>query len=210
MGEWSPPEGATPQQYAGPPDPRDGLTELARAIGQIRGALRDMPNHLLAQAGIRVEPGKLVIEGDLEVPNGKIKNDWLESPVVPTRFSNLSTGWGVPTAAWHTLVSATAPTPAGFSRALVIANGYWRITYSVPGVTLLGGRCRVNGVAGDEGEVDTTPSPTRSLSTFQTVLVTELAEGAPVTVDVQIDTPDLSSANANNRARISGVILWMR
>jgi hypothetical protein len=130
--------------------------------------------------------------------------------ILPARFSAVTTGWGVPSSAWYTLATVTTPTPAGYTRALVVAHGYWRITYTVAGSKILGGRCRIQSAAGDEGDVYMDPITTRSLSTFQTGLVESLTEGDGVTVDVQIDTPDVSGADANNIARISGVVLWLR
>ena len=56
MSEWSPPAGATPQQYTGGKDP-DGSVQLADAIAKIRTVLGDLPHHLLEQAGIRARPG---------------------------------------------------------------------------------------------------------------------------------------------------------
>lgn len=116
MSEW------TPQQFRGPADPSDGNRRLAERLADTGRQMRDGLNHLLQSAGIKVEPGKLIIEGDLEVPNGVIKNDWLESPIeIGAGFGNAD-GFTLTTTVTD-LVSFTVPIPTGYSRALVRAKG---------------------------------------------------------------------------------------
>lgn len=73
---------------------------------------------VLATAGIKTEPGKFIINGDLEVPNGKIKNDWLESPMEYGSARASEYGFAVSTTQTERGLSSVV-VPDGYSRALI-------------------------------------------------------------------------------------------
>lgn len=119
MSEWTPPAGATPQDFPG--QPRDGVAALVQRTRDAALEMRDRFNNLLKNAGIRVEPGKLIIEGDLEVPNGSIKNAYLESPFVgASGIGNEGTFeiTETPTAR----ATWTVTVPAGYTTGFFVAN----------------------------------------------------------------------------------------
>lgn len=132
---WTPPSGATPQQDPTGRRLDDGMGQLAALLGEVRTVLRDVPNHLLQQAGIYVTPegmtidsrlrvtGDTVIEGSLDVPNAKIKNDWLENPVTFGGDYEAAAGFSVP-AAWTEIASASITVPAGYTSMRFDATGY--------------------------------------------------------------------------------------
>jgi len=149
MNEWSPPAGATPQQYTGGKDP-DGSVQLADAIAKIRTTLGDLPHHLLEQAGIRVEQdlvrftgavditstthiggtldvdadatfgGAVAITGTLDLPAGIINNDALASPVSGDTATSFAVGLHL-TATEQSVAAVSVNVPAGFSKARVMA-----------------------------------------------------------------------------------------
>lgn len=110
--------------YAPDQVPEDQVAALIRRIEELERRVTEVGSaDMLRTAGIRAQPGKLIIAGDLEVPNGKIKNAWLESPLNPkSGFGNedsfaLTT---TPTArgAW------TITVPDGYTNAFVVVNAY--------------------------------------------------------------------------------------
>jgi hypothetical protein len=64
--------------------------------------------------------GSLIIEGDLSVPTGKIKNDWLESPIAYGSDKAFSAG-GATTTVSTLVATASVVVPAGYTKALVTA-----------------------------------------------------------------------------------------
>lgn len=62
MSEWTP----TPQEYRGPANPGDGFARVGEKFGDFGRQVRDMANHLLQSAGIKVETGLLRILGALQ------------------------------------------------------------------------------------------------------------------------------------------------
>lgn len=207
---WTPPEGATTEQFPHGRNPLDGTARMAALLAEFKTLIGDMPGHLLAQAGLRVEPGKLIIEGDLEVPNGVIKNDWLENPVVPARFSTSASGWGTPDNLMNSMATATLTVPTAFTKALVISSGFTSVKMTAAGQALVYSRIVINGSAGDQSSLIINNLQTLSMTAFSTGLATGLVPGATFDVSVQFRTPSAWSADASNLARVSGAVLWFR
>jgi hypothetical protein len=93
-----------------PPDE----STLMRRVQDLERQVRELVAHnVLAAAGVRTEPGRFIIEGDLEVPNGKIKNEWLENAVTLRSNYDLADGFAVPNV-WTEQASTTIDVPAGY------------------------------------------------------------------------------------------------
>jgi len=212
MNEWSPPAGATPEQYRGGKDP-DGSVQLADAIADALRIVRDLPHHLLEQAGIRVEPdlvrftGAVRVEGTLDLPAGIIGNDALTSPVEVEDFDHTETGFDPVAGAWATVSSVTLTVPAGFSQAVVQAIAY-------AGITGAGGdihcRATVAGVGGPADTRSTSPSQWRPVLSMFSHRVTGLTGGGTVAVACQAYVATDVAADAANTATISGTVQWLR
>ena len=100
---------------------------LRRLVGQVRNTKREVGqrvNYLLRNAGIHVEKGRVrfaggvVIEGDLEVPNGIIKNEWLESPVEYRSARASEYGFAITTTQAERGYSSLV-VPDGYTQALI-------------------------------------------------------------------------------------------
>lgn len=120
----------------------DGLTgDLASRLKALSDRIAELERGAqLRSAGITVSPagmtvnssldvdgtlnvaGDAVFSGDLSVPNGSIKNAFLESPVVTDRGFSDADGFGLTTTR-TTLASFSVTVPAGYTQALVIADG---------------------------------------------------------------------------------------
>lgn len=197
--QWTPPEGATPQQYAGAPNPRDGNKVNARILRQIKEQLRDMPGHLLQQAGIRVEPGKLIIEGDLEVPNGSIKNAYLESPIDVNFARYDDNGWPL-TTSWTTVASGALTVPTGYGRVDLVANthaGAYNDTASIDYLRVRTVIQGTNGLALPERVAAGTYGTAHSSDLYRE----DGLSGGTISVEIQVRCDFASwSASASNQA----------
>ena len=132
--------------------------------------------------------------------------------VVPAAFDTSSSGFAT-TSAWVTEASQTLTVPAGFTKAMVIANAHMGIANnSSPAVdAYMFVRAVINSVGGPSNGVIGTP-PTTMLACFSasfTSLVSGLSAGGTFTVDCQIFTSGLP-AYAGNNARIEGAVIWFR
>lgn len=209
MSEWTPPSSATPQDF--PAQPRDGVQRMVQEVRKIELEIRDRFNNLLKNAGIRVEPGKLIIEGDLEVPNGAIKNDYLESPIDAASFFETVSGFDPGTTSFATVVTESLTVPADRSRALVVANGAWAVKNTTASTaTQIHGRVRIGGTAGPTDDEWSEPLRRDTGNGSYTRTVTGLTPGATVDVEVQVYAGADFTADANNFATVSGVVLWLR
>lgn len=123
-----------------------GFDDLLDVIRKQGDRLRDSTKNLLGSAGIRLKPGRMVVEqsldiegdftatgnttiggnaritGTLSLPAGIIDNDALANPIVPAGASNTVTAFGLSTTE-SVVVSASAVVPAGFSRCLATGLG---------------------------------------------------------------------------------------
>lgn len=108
-----------------PPDE----STLMRRVQDLERQVRELVAHnVLAAAGVRTEPGRFIIDGDLEVPNGKIKNDWLESPVTFRAIGDTDAP-----------VTATTTPTARAVRTMTVPGGYTEAA-----IVVLGSACIVN------------------------------------------------------------------
>ena len=176
MNEWSPPAGATPQQYTGGKDP-DGSVQLADAIAKIRTTLGDLPHHLLEQAGIRVEQdlvrftgavditstthiggtldvdadatfgGAVAITGTLSLPAGIIDNAALAMPVKYGSSGTSETVFAVTTTGTDRAMGSVV-VPAGFTQATILCLVSGATVNSTGGVDYLNVRATIDGSAG--------------------------------------------------------------
>ena len=125
------------EDYPGNPQ---GYDRLLGELRDIRTRLSDLPHGLLRQAGISVEPDRLVvgqsldvegalrvtgatlIEGPLTLQPGSIENDALANPLYPASGDTWDADFGLTTTS-TTIVQTTIPIPAGFSKAVVTGLG---------------------------------------------------------------------------------------
>ena len=150
MSEWSPPAGATPQDYPKQSRPGSGSDDLIARFRAFQVEVRDRFNNLLKQAGIRVEKdlvrftgavditstthiggtldvdaaatfgGAVAITGTLDLPAGIINNDALASPVSGDTATSFAVGLHL-TATEQSVAAVSVNVPAGFSKARVMA-----------------------------------------------------------------------------------------
>lgn len=159
--------------------PEDPMVALVREVEAIKRALVAMGSaDLLATAGIRTEPGGIIIEGNLSVPNGSINNDALASPTSPAVGAG-TTGAGVPLGTTPSnYATATLVVPAGFTRAQVVA-----VSSAYMGGDGMQMRTLIGATFGDFMNVIPTTSPglANGCSTHSAIL-TGLTGGASVVV----------------------------
>lgn len=120
-------EWGAPQTSDTPATPSNGVDALLTKLEQVKRELRDLPHGLLKQAGITVEPDRIIfggdvrIEGTLDLPEGIIGNDALATPL--TYRTTLENAFDPTiTTSESDAVSATITVPSGFSQALVVAD----------------------------------------------------------------------------------------
>lgn len=156
--------------------------------------------------------GDAVFSGNLAVPNGSITNDALQNPILPEPLSGSASGFGTAASTWETKASATLTTPAGFTRALVIANSGLTLT-NTTGLSARSfiARTIINTSTGFQVRVtnlDATYIATTGSN--HTALVTGLTTGATFIVGTQSFTNAAWTGDPNNQAGINGVVLWLR
>lgn len=102
---------------------------LVRRIEALEAAVRQLGSaDLLRTAGVVAERdllrilGSLQIEGDLSVPNGKIKNDWLESPIERASGVASDENFAIGTS-WTDLAVAPIVVPDGYTSSIVTVLG---------------------------------------------------------------------------------------
>ncbi|KGM17178.1 hypothetical protein [Actinotalea fermentans] len=173
--------------------------------------MRDGLNHLLQSAGIRVEPGKLIIEGDLEVPNGSIRNDFLESPIEARSFFDTASGFDPAVSSFQVEASVTLTVPADRTKAIVIANGGYGIRNTTPSTgTMIHGRCSIGGYAGPVDSAYSEPGRRDTGAPSYAITVPSLTPGDTLTVELQCYGSADFVADADNFATLTGVVLWLR
>lgn len=215
------------------PDP---LSEYARRLTDLRRQMNDLTGSILKSAGIDVAPdgmtinsaldvlgsldvngpmtvtGDAVFSGDLAVPNGSITNDALANPILPEPISGTGSGFATAASAWETKASDTLVTPAGFTRALVIANGGMTLT-NTTGLAARSfvARTVIGSSTGFQVRVSNIDvSMIASTGANHTALISGLTEGATFTVGTQVFTNAAWPGDSNNQAGVNGVVLWLR
>jgi hypothetical protein len=155
--------------------------------------------------------GSVVIDGDLAVPNGSIDNAALANPVLPAAFSGSGAGFATGAFTWETKGTSSIVVPPGFTKAIVSANGYARVTNTSGASGFLMVRPMIQGVAGNEGIVPQISALSYGAeSTNMSVLLNNLTPGDAVTAACQVATSQPWGADSGNLARVSGTVTWFR
>jgi len=239
MNEWSPPAGATPQQYTGGKDP-DGSVQLADAIAKMRAVLSDLPHHLLEQAGIRVEQdlvrfvgavditstthiggtldvdadatfgGAMAITGTLSLPAGIIDNDALTSPIVYASNNSVNVGTAVTTTRTNK-ATATVAVTAGFTKAQVWAFSDAMAVNRTAADDYLYVGTTINTYEGGENYVDCRIDAGNSVSHTAVTALAGLTGGDLINCTVTSRTSEAAwAANVGNLWRIQVVVIFSR
>ena len=219
MSDWRPPAGMTPQAYPRTNSglPLEGVRDLLDEVRRIQRELREATNGLLKSAGISVSPSgmtigsSLTVLGDLAVPNGSITNDALESPIDAASFFQTTSGFDPGTGSFATVVTESLTVPENRSRAIIVASGAWAVRNTTASTaTQIHGRLRIAGVGGPVDDEWSEPLRRDTGVTSYSRTVTGLAAGGTVDIDVQVYAGADFSADADNYATASGVVLWLR
>lgn len=216
---WTPPADATSEQFPNGRNPLDGSARLAALLAEFKTLIGDMPGHLLANAGIAITTGGMVIdselrvtgntriEGTLDLPAGIIGNDDLAHQIsaadIPTQdvtgWSNAAGGGGTVQA------SVTLTAPAGYALGIVSANMYVQATHTggadylriypeIGGAQGRPGGTYVNAGSGDQANVS----------------YTRIVAATSIVVAARIFSTWAVPANAGNIANITGQVTWLR
>jgi len=216
VSEWD----GSPQASQFAATPR-GLDALFARIGRIERLLSQLTGaNILSAADVFASKGGLTIasqllvtgatriEGTLSLPAGIIDNDALASPVVPDRFTGSAAGFGVN--GWTTVAAATVAVPAGFTKCVIAANGYYRAQNNSAAGGYLAGRVLINGAPGEQSSKQVAAGLGQQDVATTDGLLTGLGPGQAFIVSVQVYFPVVLAADINNRGRVSGTLLWFR
>lgn len=221
MGEW---DGLGPQasQYSASPSGFGALMarirDLERAVDQLRGAniLRPAGMHM-DKSGLTIASQLLVtgdtrIEGTLSLPAGIIDNEALASPIVPVQFFATASSFSTPTNTWITPTTHHLVVPAGFTKGIVIANGFANLVNTLTAVNIICyAQVMVNGIGGMQSRIDDIAQYAWATMTPSLIqLFTGLATGQAIDVSVRCASSSALPANSNNAASVNGVVLWFR
>lgn len=212
MSEWG-----APQPSDTPGKATNGTARLLGRIAATERIVRDLPHQILRAALIRVEEGllrvtgSLVVEGDLSVPNGSIRNDFLESPIEVATAHGWVQGFAITTTT-TVYASEDVVVPEGYTRAIVASVGTgmgynssgasdW--LYVAPTLTGAGGGSEVyTGVADGSGN---------SIASPYFDLLTGLTGGDTITIGCQMRTENATwPANGGNVSRVDAQITFLR
>lgn len=214
MREWD----GTPQasQFAATPRGLDALftrmERIERLLNQLTGAnILSAADVFASKGGLTIASELLVtgatrIEGTLSLPRGIIDNDALTSPVVPVAFNFPTGGFGTGDG-WVTVAQTTLPAPAGFTRAIVVANAGVTVTNTTSASRSIVARTVIGGSYGfmTYGP-QLVPGGLGSVASNHTAL---LSAGG-VTISCQVWTSQAWAADGGNAAGVNGVVLWLR
>lgn len=178
--------------------------------GTVTGLLRS-ENFVAGVSGWRLTPTGLEVN-TLVAKDAIIGNAALASPILPEAFSGFGSGFGTATSAWETKASATLTTPAGFTRALVVANSGLTLTNTtgLPARSFVA-RTLIDTSAGFQVRVSNLDATLiASTGANHTALVTGLTGGDTFAVATQSFTNAAWTASPYNEAGINGVVLWLR
>lgn len=207
MSEWTPPAGATPQDFPG--QPRDGVAALVQRTRDAALEMRDRFNNLLKNAGISVEPGKLIIAGDLEVVGG-IQNDQLASPVTYGSDKTFSAGDATTTVS-TLMATASIVVPEGYTKALVTAFSDGMAVNSTGSADYLYVKTTIGAYSGGENYTRVDAGTADGTSHTATTDLTGLVGGDTIQCGVYTRTLNAGwAANAANLWRVQAAVLFSR
>lgn len=137
--------------------------------------------------------------------------DLIAKVVVPAAFSNTVTAFDPIVSAWASVASVTLTVPDGFSQAVVTASCYAAIINTTPSTdTQIHARVLIDT---EDGPVDDEWSDAGRRDTCGNTYsahLTSLTPGSTFDVAAQAYAGADFTAHANNKAVISGTVLWLR
>ena len=164
--------------------------------------------------------GNTIIGGTLSLPAGIIDNDALANPVTGDYAFASATGFGLSSAAYLPLATATRPVPSGFSQAIIIMTGGLfaynpNTSGGADGTGTDSIECAVNATPGYGSE--TYPVGVSGSGGFASAhahvayLYTGLVAGTSITFEL-LGTSTFAdiAPNVDNRCDVSGSIIWLR
>jgi len=240
MSEWSPPAGATPQDYPKQSRPGSGSDDLIARFRAFQVEVRDRFNNLLKQAGIRVEKdlvrftgavditstthiggtldvdaaatfgGAVAITGTLSLPAGIIDNDALANPITYASDTSYNAGAAVTTTE-TVKATATVTVPAGFTKAQVWAISDAMAYNSTATGDYLYVGATINAYYAGESYVNCPSGYATSVSLTAVTALTGLTGGDLINCTVSSRTGFASwAASSENMWRIQAVVIFSR
>jgi hypothetical protein len=177
--------------------------------GVVTGLLQS-ENFVPGVSGWRLTPTGLEVY-TITLGGGIVGNAALANPVLPAAFSGSGAGFATGAFTWETKGTSSIVVPAGFTKAIVSANGYARVTNTSGASGFLMVRPMIQGVAGNEGIVPQISALSYGAeSTNMSVLLNNLTPGDAVTAACQVATSQPWGADSGNLARVSGTVTWFR
>jgi hypothetical protein len=160
--------------------------------------------------------GETTVEGHLRLTgtltaDRVIDNSALTSPVVPAAFSNTVTAFDPVISSFATVASVTLTVPDGLTQAVVTASCYVAIVNTTPSTsTQIHSRVLIDTEAGPVDDEWSDPSRRDTGGNTYSTALTGLTPGGTFVVAAQAYAGADFTAHANNKATISGVVLWLR
>lgn len=236
--QWSAPSGApSPQQFRR--EPLDGIDQLLQVIRNQGTRIKESTSNLLGSAGIRLEPGRMIVEqsldvegdltatgsttiggtldvtgnavfsGDLAVPNGSITNEALATPIEMGAANASQTGFSLSSTS-TALAVGIIPIPAGFSRATVHVFATMSAILDTTSTPVAYLAAAINGVSGlEQWGLLMTSSPTVSIPASSVRELTGLAGGV-ITVSCMARATAPIGVTAANSANTTATVIFRR
>jgi len=233
---WSGPAGAPrPQEFR--PQPTNGNEALLGSLRRVDERLRDATKNLFGSAGIRLKPGRMVVEqsldiegdltatgsttiggrldvtgnavfsGDLAVPNGSITNEALATPVGWGYQTSSQSGFGVGPA-FASFATATLVVPEGFTAAVLQVFGKVRLFNPGP-ADWMNIECGISGADGG-GMPEPLPAGYSAHEMFGVLPLSGLTGGQAIATAVRVSAQSGLPADSLNLAYTRTVAMFFR
>jgi hypothetical protein len=111
---------------------------------------------------------------------------------------------------YATVAQETLTTPAGFTKAAVVASAHVRVRNTSAGLATFALVGKINGVAGDIVSHQVVASEYGNKSVVAVGLVTDLTDGATFLIETRLYSSPALDADAGNTASIRALVLWFR
>lgn len=187
---WSPPSGATAQQFPNGRDPNNGLTTLLAEFAALKTEVKEMRSSTLK--GLQ----------------GLIDNAMLANPLAVEPFGETASGYTVTTSAINA-ATATLTVPEGMTIAAVIATSAASSRHDGAGILDMLLNPRIQGVDGSPATLEIPSGGYRYGNTTFAHPVTGLTPGNTLTINTRVQGSTTGEAGTG-WASINGLVIWTR
>lgn len=204
----------------------DPFASLVRDIADLRRRIDDSTAQVLRMAGLRAEPGALLVEGALNVtgpmtvggtlslPAGIIDNDALANPVaVASPGWAHNNGYALPTAAGQVVqASITFIVPSGFTQALIYAGVTDTGVNSTTSAASMISKLNISGTSGQGFDSAAIPAGSRGFCAANwAMLLTGLSGGSVIVVSSSPYASNATwAANSYNQTTLNAFCIFLR